>query len=239
MTATTGLNLLISDKPDPERDALADAFAAAGGIVHRLGRFWEPPQLAPASVRVYGADTFCLVLQQKLGFDLCSPDDDLLLRVPPQALRRQLDQRTLSEALKLLPAFVKPVTPKQFRGAVYTSSDALAAECQGLPESTPVFVAERVTLTTEVRSFVLDGQILDAAAYEGSADLSDARTFITELQRAMHLPRTVVVDVGYIADRGWAVIDFNAAWGAGLNGCSATKVLPAILAASGQPAPPP
>lgn len=96
LTITPGLNLLISDKPDVEHDALADAFAAAGGIVHRLGRFWEPPLLAPASVRVYGADTFCLVLQQKLGFDLCSPADDLLLHVPPQFLRRQLAQRTLA-----------------------------------------------------------------------------------------------------------------------------------------------
>lgn len=234
MPHTTGLNLLISDKPDVERDALADAFAAAGGTVHRLGRFWEPPQLDPASVRVYGADTFCLVLQQKLGFDLCSPADDLLLQVPAQFLRRQLAQHFLGEALQSLPAFVKPVTPKQFRGAVYTSPDALAAECQGLPESTLVFVAERVALTTEVRSFVLDGQILDAAAYEGRADLSDARAFITELLRATPLPHAVVVDVGYIAERGWAVIEFNAAWGAGLNGCDATKVLPAILAASGQ-----
>jgi hypothetical protein len=83
MTAlvTTGLNLLISDKPDVERDALADAFARGGGEVHRLGRFWDPPVFDPATVRVYGADSFCLVLQQKLGFDLCSPADDLLLRV--------------------------------------------------------------------------------------------------------------------------------------------------------------
>lgn len=235
MTATAGLNLLISEKPDVERDALAEAFSVAGGTVHRLGRFWEPPQLDPASVRVYGADTFCLVLQQKLGFQLCSPADNLLLQIPSQFLRRQLAQRTLGEALQSLPAFVKPVTPKQFRGAVYTSPADLAAECQGLPESTPVFVAERVMLTAEVRSFVLDGQILDAAAYEGTASLPDAHVFIADLLQAMPLPRAVVVDVGYIADRGWAVIEFNAAWGAGLNGCSATKVLPAVLAASGQP----
>ncbi len=114
ISATAGLNLLISDKPDVERDALADAFAKAGGTVHRLGRFWEPPHLDPASVRVYGADTFCLVLQQKLGFDLCSPADDLLLKVPPQFLRRQLAQRTLGEALQSLPAFVKPSRPSNF-----------------------------------------------------------------------------------------------------------------------------
>ena len=87
---TTGLNLLISDKPDVERNALADAFAKCGGTVHRLGRFWEPPALDPATVRVYGADSFCLVLQQKLGFALCSPDDDLLLRMPARFLQRRL-----------------------------------------------------------------------------------------------------------------------------------------------------
>jgi hypothetical protein len=40
---TTGLNLLISDKPDLERDSVAEAFAERGGAVHRIGRFWDPP----------------------------------------------------------------------------------------------------------------------------------------------------------------------------------------------------
>jgi hypothetical protein len=33
--------------------------------------------------------------------------------------------------------------------------------------------------------------------------------------------------------RDWAVIEFNATWGAGLNGCNPEKVIAAILAASG------
>jgi hypothetical protein len=231
---TVGLNLLISDKPDIERDALAEAFAQGGGEVHRLGRFWDPPVFDPATVRVYGADSFCLVLQQKLGFDLRSPADDLLLHVPPRLLHRQLAQRTLADALSSLPAFVKPVTPKQFRGAVYTSPEDLAAECRGLPQDTAVFIAETVRLTAEVRSFVLEGQVLDAAVYEGNAAIGDAIAFIAEVLKTVSLPRSVVVDVGFIADRGWAVIEFNAAWGAGLNGSNATKVLPAVLAASGK-----
>jgi hypothetical protein len=36
---TTGLNFLISDKPDLERDSVAEAFAERGGAVHRIGRF--------------------------------------------------------------------------------------------------------------------------------------------------------------------------------------------------------
>jgi hypothetical protein len=94
---TTGLNLLISDKPDVERDAVAHAFAQHGGAVDRIARFWDPPALDRDSVRVYGADSFCLVLQQKLGFSLCSPDDELLLHVPSAFLRRQITRQRLGD----------------------------------------------------------------------------------------------------------------------------------------------
>lgn len=231
---TTGLNLLISDKPDIERDAVASAFEIRGGAVHRIGRFWDPPIFEPSTVRVYGADAFCLVLQQKLGFALCSPSDDLLLTVPSDFLNRRIAQRTLSEIRAVdFPAFIKPVTPKQFRGAVYESSDAVQAECRGLPPETAVLVAETVTFAAEVRAFVLEGIVLDAAVYEGTSDGTGADAFVGTLAKSMPLPRTVVVDVGLIDGRGWAVIEFNAAWGAGLNGCNAERVLPAIVSASG------
>jgi len=230
---TIGLNLLISDKPDAERDALAETFTRHGGVVHRIGRFWDPPAFDPASVRVYGADSFCLVLQQKLGFALCSPDDELLLRVPFKLLQRRIVRHTLGEISSLsFPAFIKPITPKQFRGAVYPSADALVNECHGLTPNTAIFVAEPVSFIAEVRSFVLDGCVFDAAAYEGTANLVDAVKFISTLAQAMPLPRTVVIDAGFIADRGWAVVEFNAAWGAGLNGCDPEKVWPVIVAAS-------
>lgn len=70
---TKGLNLLIPDKKDAEREAVAAAFAQHGGTVHRLGRFWDPPEFDAPTVRVYGPDSFCLVLQQKIHFPLYSP----------------------------------------------------------------------------------------------------------------------------------------------------------------------
>lgn len=96
---TTALNLLVSDKPDEERDSVAESFAKCGGTVHRIGRFWDPPPFEPSSVRVCGADSFCLVLQQKLGLTLCSPDDELLLRVPSDLLGRQITRSTLVRSL--------------------------------------------------------------------------------------------------------------------------------------------
>ena len=231
---TTGLNLLVPDKPDVERDAVAQAFENCGGTVHRIARFWDPPHFEPSTVRVYGADAFCLVLQQKIGFTLCSPSDELLLTVPPRFLNRQISRQTLGETPSAdFPAFIKPVIPKQFRGAVYESRAAVAAECRGLPPDTAILVAEAVAFTAEVRSFVLDGVVLDAAVYEGPSDAAGAGEFVEALTKSMPLPRTVVVDVGLIDGRGWAVVEFNAAWGAGLNGCDAEKVLPAIVAASG------
>jgi hypothetical protein len=231
---TTGLNLLIPDKPDVERDAVATAFETGGGAVHRIARFWDPPIFEPSTVRVYGADAFCLVLQQKLGFELCSPSDDLLMTVPPRFLNRRIAQRTLGEIRSVdFPVFVKPVMPKQFRGAVYESNEELEAECRGLPPETAILVAETLAFTAEVRTFVLEGVVLDAAVYEGTSDGTGAEAFVGALANSMLLPRTVVVDVGLIDGRGWAVIEFNAAWGAGLNGCNAERVLPAIVSASG------
>jgi hypothetical protein len=90
-----------------------------------------------------------------------------------------------------------------------------------------------VNFTVEVRTFVLDGVVLGAGVYEGKSEATDAVEFVGGLTRSMSLPRTVVVDVGFIDRRGWAVIEFNPAWGAGLNGCDPERVLPAIVSASG------
>ena len=221
---TTGLNLLIPDKPDVERDAVARAFESCGSTVHCIARFWDPPTFEASTVRVYGADTFCLVLQQKLGFTLCSPRDELLMEVPSQFLNRRITRQTLREVSSAhFPAFIKPVTPKQFRGAIYESSEAVVAECRGLPLETAVLMSQPVTFSAEVRTFVLDGRVLDAAVYEGEAEVSGAVDFVGALTKSMVLPLTVVIDVGLADGRGWAVIEFNASWGAGLNGCGGSS----------------
>ena len=121
--------LIISDKADIERDSVADAWQARGGEVLHLGRFWDPPDLNGKDVRVYGADTFCLVLAQKLGLELISPDDELIFHVPPALLGRTISRHSLSDAEAFsYPCFIKPLTPKQFRAAVYSEYEELLAE---------------------------------------------------------------------------------------------------------------
>ena len=228
-----GLTLVLPEKADPERDQVAQAWVAQGGGAERLGRFWEPPPYDPKHVRLYGNDTFCLVLAQKLGLTLVSPADDLLLMLPEHLVKRKLQIVPLAAAADIhYPYFVKPLVPKQFKAAVYNNAAALIAECHGLADDTLLLTSEVITLQAEVRAFVLNGKVLDAAVYEGEADLPEAMAFLEGVAALSALPSTCVIDIGYVAGRGWAVIEANAAWGAGLNGCDAGKVLAGIEGAT-------
>ncbi len=229
---TTGLTLLIPDKSDVERDAVAIAWENQGGTVLRLGRFWDPPALDPARARVYGNDSFCLVLEQKLGLQLCSPPDDLLTTLSTRFLGRSVTQVTVSAVESVtLPAFVKSLIPKQIASQVYQTHDELAAACAGLDSTTGLLISEPVELVAEARCFVLSKTVLDCAFYEGSAAHAAAISFASAVATDAALPRAVVVDIGMLRDGRWVVIEFNAAWGAGLNGCDPRRVLPAIAAA--------
>lgn len=214
------LLLIIPEKFDSERDAVANTWETQGGEVLRIGRFWEPPTIDRSRVRLYGNDTFCLVLAQQLELELVSPSDDFLLRVDHHWLKRSIEVYPLSKASQLAyPKFIKPVIPKQFRAKVYNSSEELLDECRGLEDDTLVLVSEVVKFLAEARAFVLDGQVEACGVYEGEAETKDIITFVSAFTQANHLPKTCVIDVGYQATEGWSVLETNATWGAGLNGC--------------------
>jgi hypothetical protein len=227
------LVLLIPDKPDPERDAVATAWERACGSVVRVGRFWDPPDVDRARARVYGNDTFCLVLAEKLRLRLVSPSDRILETAPKELLERVLRIVPLgSLRAEHYPAFVKPVMPKQFASGVYASAEGLAAETRGLAPDVDVIVSEIVTFVAEARAFVLDGAVKACAIYEGSGDATHAGELAARVARAVDLPRTCVVDVGLLPSGRWVLVECNATWGAGLNGCDAASVVDCIASAS-------
>jgi len=43
--------------------------------------------------------------------------------------------------------------------------------------------------------------------------------------KSVQFPPAFVLDVGYIKDQGWAVVEANAAWGSGIYGCDPSMVL--------------
>ena len=229
---TSGLTLLVPAKSDAERDAVSEAFEEAGGSVVRLYRFWEPPSLDPRCTKVYGNETFCLVVADILGLNLVSPENEFVVSLDEKWLGRRMWVVHLDQCWTLnYPVFVKPEIPKAFKARVYVSADDLFFECRGLPSDTRVVVSEPVNFMAEVRAFVLDGNILDVSPYEGKCDTTAARDFLSDLAQTPKTPRAVVLDAGLLESGRWVCIEANASWGAGLNGCDARRILPSIVAA--------
>lgn len=229
-----GLVLVIADKPDVERDAVAAAWHAAGGEVVRLGRFWDPPALDPTRVRIYGAEAFAQVLAQRLGLALLSPADDHALALAPALRKRAVWQLAPAELATLtFPVFVKSLVPKLIRSRVYASVDELRAATASLDPTDGLLASEVVALTAEARAWVLDGEVLTIACYEGAADLAAAAAHARAQAADPAVPAACVIDVGLTDDRGWVTIELNAAWGAGLNGCDPAAAARCVARASG------
>src|SRR5262249_31308767 len=126
-------------------------------------------------------------------------------------------------------------------------SGALAQAAVKLRPGALMQVAEIVEWTVEYRCFVLDRVVQTISPYrrfdqviEGHGDL-DAPA--QEIEEASHFassvlqspsvkcPPAFVLDVGYIVNRGWAVVEFNECWASGIYACDPTKVLDTLLRA--------
>lgn len=234
MQNINNLILAMPDKLDEERDEVARAWEKHGGIVERIGKFWNPPQLGTNRVRLYGSHIFCMVLGQKYNLTLISPDDDLLVKISDKWTRRKIWISNLNNAINLsYPIFIKPVIPKLFVAKVYNNYKELCDEFRQLDNLTKVLISEIVEIQSEARTFILDGKLMSIALYEGCDELTLAEIFIQEFIKKNKelIPKTCVVDLGYIKERGWSVLEFNPTWGAGLNGCDANQVVKCIASA--------
>ena len=229
--------LLIPSKFDLERDAVAAAWENAGGSVIRVDKFWEPPGIDNRSIKLYGDSVFCLVLEEKLGLILVSPDDYVLEKLDSKWLKRKINIIRLDEINEsAFPVLAKALIPKQFRSGVYNSAGDLMHECRGLSEETEILISEIVLFECDIRCFILNGQIMAIGLYEGNADVNSAKQFadrfISDTRNKQLLTNTYVLDIGYIQERGWAVIEINPSWGSGLNGCVPEEVIRCIYYAT-------
>lgn len=69
---------------------------------------------------------------------------------------------------------------------------------------------------------------LTAAVYEGDGDADGAAAWLARHLPALALPEAAAVDVGWVDGWAWALVEANAAWGAGLNGCDPERAALAI-----------
>ncbi len=222
-----------------EQRAVEEFWRKLSWPVVRLAKPDDPGPLPLSRVRLYGDYGFCVTAARALHLELVSPADDFLMHVPPSLLLRSVELITLGELFgHKFPLFLKPVPPKLFPARVYSSLADLARTTEGLLPETQLLVEEPIAFSCEARCLVLDKTILSASVYEGKGDADEAATFalecvteIAELDQTL-IPSTLVLDVGIIKGKGWAIIEPNAIWAAGLNGCDPAAMAECVLAAT-------
>jgi hypothetical protein len=217
--------------------------------VERLLGWRVPEGLAGREVAVYGEPLFAAAVASTLSLALLETPFDWLTTLPPEYLRRGVHYAALGEARAHAgPAFFKPADDKCFRAGVYPSGADLPAS-DLLPADTPVLLAEPVVWEVEYRCFVLDRAVATLSPYWRHGELAQAEdgswpalpeeveevgVFCTGVlaDARVRVPPAVVVDVGRIADRGWAILEANAAWSSGIYGCDPNRVLPVLKQAT-------
>lgn len=237
--------LVLTPRHSEDSHALWKAAARQGWSIERLPDWRVPAHLRALDEPVfYGEALFAPSLGGELGLRLDNPPEDWLPNLPREYRLREIALSTLgAQRQRAEPAFVKPPNDKSFPASVYAGAELP----QGYDDDMPVLVAEIVRWRCELRCFVLDRELRTWSLYARDGESARASGFASSaeedaqavafLQRMLDdprvpLPRACVVDVGHIEGRGWACVEQNAAWGAGLYACDAQRALEVIRHAS-------
>ena len=240
--------LLLSTRALPAAGALEAAARRRGW---RVAVHEDRPQVTGcAEIAFYGGLDVARHVMARYGLVLLEPPMDLLARLPHEYALRQIRFTRIGRLPALSQArFLKPADPlrRGFEPGVYR--DLAGDEMSRCAADLPVLAAEPVTFAAEYRCFLLDGRVAATSPY-----MSDGRPIwkpfgqcagpqITppparEVCRRLAadsrvaLPPALVVDVGLIEHRGWAVVEFNPAWCSGLLGANPADVLDVLVRAS-------
>lgn len=229
--------LLIPEKTDAEFEQVFATWIKNGGQIKRLGKYWvKDEELGRQKIAIYGNQTFAFVLAQIYNVELLSPDDTLIARLGNEWTKRTIELKQIGQVSENdFPVFIKPLIPKIFIAGVFQTIDDFREVTSGLPNTEEILVSNIVDgIQAEARSFVKDGVVKDIAFYEGSADLLAGKEFVSKFidDNKRKLPNVAVVDIAFSEQIGWFVLEFNACWGAGLNGCKAENVIDCIVGAT-------
>jgi hypothetical protein len=230
--------LILTPRYTDDSQALWKAAGKLGWHIERLTAWKIPEHLRAVPEPVFYCEAlFGPSLAQQLGLELVSPPEDWLVRLPRQYTSRVITLTTLCAARgNPSAAFVKPPNDKSFPASVYTGAE-LPAE---YADDMTVLVSEVVKWEKEFRCFVLNRSLKTYSLYSRFGDLMRESEFASTPEEdaaveqfmatlladeRVDLPVATVVDVGFIAGVGWACVEQNAAWGAGVYGCDPVQVL--------------
>lgn len=235
--------LILADRYGADCQVLWRAAVKLNWNVERPIRYsLQQAPLGP--VGIFGPLTFCDIMAQRLMLGLLDPPDFWLAQLDPKYLKRKVEATTLGELASLNErTFIKPANDKVFQCGIYQRGRDVATRY--IEKTSPVLVSEVVDFVFEIRFYVMDRQILTSSSYkeldlpEGLTRielLDQAATWVTELLQEpnLDLPSAVVIDVGYISEKGWAVVEANQIYASGVyEDAIAENLLPALVRAGG------
>lgn len=176
-------------------------------------------------------------IAEQIGVRLLDSASDWLPNLPQEYRKRWVYLTNLDKARHSdHAAFIKPPNDKSFPARVYAAADLPI----DYPDETLVLVAEIVQWDKEFRCFILNRSLKTFSIYLRNGELQSENDFAhtyeedCEVQafietvlsdERVELPQATVIDIGVVHKRGWAVVEQNAAWGAGLYGCDPIQVL--------------
>lgn len=231
--------VLLSQRFSSDSNDVWKAAVKRGWGVHRAIRYLLPDPL-PEQVFAYGEVSFCDIMAERAGLGLLDPPDHWLATLPADLLKRSV---SFCDASRLhlwgSRSFFKPSNDKVFSAGVYERGADVPTKY--VDPGCPCLVSEVVAFDVEYRCHVLDGAITRMAFYrmisvEEHEVEADARAFAERVLagHAHELPSAVVLDVGRIEGRGWAVVEANQAHASGIYGdADAGPVLDCALRSAG------
>ena len=238
-------HLLLSPRHTPDSQSLWRAALDLGwGVDRAVAAQWASgwvPEHEPNDVVLYGESMFVTSMAERLGISLVEPHSSVLVELPAAFVRRNITFTSLETArsmatMNAFPFFLKPAGEKAFPAKVYASLAELHEASDWADPELEVLASDPVVFEVEYRTFVANRAIEAASIYlrDGGLVDDDAESDATQLAAAMdfgnevaqHIETTAyVLDVGWVRDTGWAVVELNPCWGAGLCRCDPRSVL--------------
>ncbi len=238
--------LILAPRVTDDSVAIWQAALSLGWSTRRLANWRVPDDLRnqQREIVVYAEPLFAEAVAGPLGLTLLETPPNWLTTLPRSFIHRDVTIVPLSEARRLTrPTFVKPAEGKVFEPRVYANGEELPLVEQ--IGDLPVLLSTPVRFRTEIRCFVVDRRVVTCSPYwrdnalarrpDGTwpfvgDERAQARAFAEALlsDQTIAVPPAFVLDVGLTEEHGWAVIEANPCWGAGLYGCDPVSVLQAI-----------
>ena len=230
--------LILSPRYTEDSQKLWRGAISLGWDVERLANWQIPPRLFSVEKPViYLEGLMAGMVAQQLKISLIEPREDWLCDLPQKYRKRAIAIKTFKEAKNLQEsAFIKPPNEKSFLAGIYRGAELP----EGYPEDGPVLISEIVQWECEFRCFILHRQLQTFSIYLRDGELQRENGYAHSVQEeqelkeyvrglladsTVQLPPAIVLDVGVIKDKGWAVVELNSAWGSGIYGCDPVEVL--------------